>query len=160
MDAIFPLLLIIISFAISASKKKQKRIAGKGVPSAARTVRKKAHKPYAESKTPLTPAQPAPKETAESDIFGDVLPFEDFERDGSIEMPAIEPHEHEGKPMPCPAEEREMPRQRPSQQAAMPVMVRKQGLQLNFAPDSVTQAVVMAEILKRPAFKNGRRVIR
>ena len=79
---------------------------------------------------------------------------------GSIELPPVEAHEHEGKPMPCPAEEREKSRPRPSQLAPKETEQKPQGLQLSFSLNSLVQAAVMSEILRRPEFRNGRRVIR
>lgn len=82
--------------------------------------------------------------------------YEDRLAYGSIKMPKDEPHDHEGKPLPCPAEEREMPRAYAGKNA--PVANGK--LQLSFTKDSLVQAAVMSEVLNRPRFVNGRRVIR
>lgn len=173
MEVIFPLLIILISFAVSASKNKKNAQTAKnagqsaarqaaarqaaarqaaarraprnaGIPNAGRTAAQRA---------PETKSAPAPTLAAEED--------EAWEHGGgSIELPPVEAHEHEGKPMPCPAEEREKPRPRPSQLAPKETEQKPQGLQLSFSQSSLVQAAVMSEILRRPQFRNGRRVIR
>ena len=153
------LLIVLISFAISASSSKKKKAARTGV-KAAHPTTKAAHP--AVQRTPRNAGIPkVSSETADKQqAFGDVLPYEEFEHDGSIEMPAMEAHEHEGKPMACPAEERAKPRPRPSKLAPQKPQPKRAGLQLSFNANSVVQAAVMAEVLKRPEFRNGRRVIR
>ena len=160
MNAFLPLLIIIISFMFSASKNKNKKT---------RQAMRRAGNPQQKQRPAAARAQEnADIPVAQADDAEEFpqLPFAQSEmdlwdgQDGSIEMPAIEAHTHEGKPMPCPAEEREKPRPRPSQLAPARKAAKARGLQLNFAANSVVQSVVTAEILKRPEFKNGRRVIR
>ena len=152
MNAFLPLLIIIISFMLSASKNKNKKAVRKSVKT--RTAASPAAGPKERPETSTLADEPIPMTEL------DVLPFETFDREGSIEMPPVEPQVHEGKPMPCPAEEREKPRPRPSQMAPEDKTVKRRELRLSFAGNSVMQSVVMAEILKRPEFKNGRRIIR
>ena len=97
------------------------------------------------------------------------LKLEDFdsdeadEWDGSIEMAPETPHTHEGKEAPCPAEERAKPRPHPAtQHQETPDLAcdTVPGLTLNFSDSqSLVQGVIMGEVLRRPEFKNGRRVI-
>lgn len=137
----------VVSLAVSAAKKKDSQ------------QKKSPQNPpqrTAQSKKPAAPANTAFVSASEPQV----LSFEEFERDGSIDMPAPEPHEHEGKPLPCPAEERQKPRPRPAQMAPKAAPAPNAGVQLAFSKNSLVQAVVMAEILKRPRFENGRRVIR
>jgi len=83
---------------------------------------------------------------------------------GSITMPKPEPHVHEGKPMPCPAEEREFVRPEtiaPRRVAAAKTTAKSEsGLDSLFTQQGVVNGVIMSEILNRPKFENGRRVIR
>ena len=161
METIFVLLLMIVSFALSASKNSQKKKnAAKTAPRVPQASRQAAVKrapknagiPAAQKQPAKKNETPAPARKPDEDVWET--------GGGSIEMPPAEPHEHEGKPMPCPAEEREQPRPRPARQAPAPAAAKSAGLQLYFSQNSVVQAVVMAEILKRPEFKNGRRTIR
>jgi len=122
-------------------------------------------------KQPEKKAAPAVKTVNEKAAFAEgdeAMPFtesgEGFahreEKEGSIALPPREAHEHEGKPLPCPADEREAPRPRPAQQAlTASVPAAQPALQLSFSQSSVLNAVIMSEVLKRPEFKNGRRVI-
>ena len=145
------LLIIIVSFALSASNRRR-QAAAQRTPArrvSARTAVNKAPKNAGIPKAAPEPAQAPPAPVLET-----------MDRDGSIDMPPMEPHEHEGKPLPCPAEERELPRPRPAAQANVQMPVRPAGLQLNFSRNSVVQGVVMAEVLSRPKFDHGRRVIR
>ena len=82
------------------------------------------------------------------------------ERDGSIDMPPREAHEHEGKPMPCPADERETPRPRSADLETQPVAAQPHRLEIAFSQNAVLEGVIMSEILKRPEFRDGRRVYR
>lgn len=159
MDAFFALLMIVIGIVSVVSKSKQQKNASKArqdlrkAQAARANGRPAAVKPA--QKTPAAAASPAQKaEPMDSDDAWAEL------RDGSIEMPAIEPHEHEGKIQECPAVERQQPRPRPAKMAPAEKQEPAPGLQLEFAKGSLVQAVVMAEILKRPEFRNGRRVIR
>lgn len=152
MEGLLPLLIIIISFALSASNRRKRQAASQRAP--AKTVSAKAAVNKAPKKAGIPKTMPEPLKAQKEE------PDEDSERDGSIDMPPMEPHEHEGKPMPCPAEERELPRPRPAAQTAVTAPVRPAALQLNFNRNSVVQGVVMAEVLTRPKFQNGRRVIR
>ena len=85
------------------------------------------------------------------------------EWDGSIEEAPQTPHTHEGKDASCPAEERAKPRPHPAMQhQEMPDLAcdTVPGLTLNFSnSQSLVQGVIMSEVLRRPEFKNGRRVI-
>lgn len=145
------LLIIIVSFALSASNRRRQA-------AAQRTPARRVPVQAAVNKAPKNAG--IPKADPESAQVPDEPAFETVDRDGSIDMPPMEPHEHEGKPLPCPAEERELSRPRPAAQANVQMPVRPAGLQLNFSRNSVVQGVVMAEVLSRPKFDHGRRVIR
>ena len=151
MEGILALLIILMGLAISASgAKKKKTDAGAPGPAASK----------ARSAAQRAPGHAGASRAAQVKDAGQTQPYDGFDRDGSIDMPAREPHEHEGKPMPCPADEREAPRPRPSQLAPSPADTQPGAVQIAFSKNSMVQAVVMAEVLKRPEFKNGRRVIR
>ncbi|MBQ7519382.1 MAG: hypothetical protein IJU12_03615 [Clostridia bacterium] len=152
MEGLLPLLIIIISFALSASNRRKRQAASQRAPAKAIPAKAAVNKAPKNAGIPKT--MPEPLKAREEE------PDEDSDRDGSIDMPPMEPHEHEGKPMPCPAEERELPRPRPAAQTAVTAPARPAALQLNFRRNSVVQGVVMAEVLTRPKFQNGRRVIR
>lgn len=82
---------------------------------------------------------------------------------GSIEMMPEESHVHEGKdPESCPAAEREKGRADVKQaEPPIPALNAAPGLTLNFSDgQSILQGVVMSEVLRRPEFVNGHRVIR
>lgn len=145
------LLIIIVSFALSASNRRRQAAAQR---TPARRVPAQAAVNKAPKNAGIPKAAPAPEQAPQAPVL------EAMDRDGSIDMPPMEPHEHEGKPLPCPAEERELPRPRPAAQANVQMPVRPAGLQLNFSRNSVVQGVVMAEVLSRPKFDHGRRVIR
>lgn len=152
MEGLLPLLIIIVSFALSASNRKKKQAAAQRTP--ARRVPAQAAVNKAPKNAGIPKAAPEPAQAPQAPVL------EAMDRDGSIDMPPMEPHEHEGKPLPCPAEERELPRPRPAAQANVQMPVPPAGLQLNFSRNSVVQGVVMAEVLSRPKFDHGRRVIR
>ena len=174
MSIFLPLLIVIICMTISSSKNKSKKTQNKDPLAMEKEASNPAGKSFRkEAKRGMgntLEASEASKASNENEpvqiTFDDVLSYDEFERDGSITMPPMEPHEHEGKPMPCPAEERRKPRPRPSQMAdaeqrkAERKTKGTKGLQLDFGGNSMVQSVVMAEILKRPEYKNGRRVIR
>lgn len=156
MDVFMALLVIAASIAVSMSNSKKKKTAGKQV-----TAKLAQRSRPAVQKAPRNAGIPqaAASKPAQRDSWA--KEEDRWEQGGgSIEMPPMEAHEHEGKPLPCPAEERERPRPRPSQMAPTEDRQPQGGLQLDFSKNQVVQAVVMAEILKRPEFKNGRRVIR
>lgn len=159
MESIVALLIIIISFSLSASKNKKKRDAAAQRSAAVRKAR-----PAAPARAPVKQGAPLPPKQESKKAESDQEGWEAFpqaeRKDGSIDMPPIEPHEHEGKPMPCPAEERELPRPRPAQQAQPVSAASGAGWSLDFSRSGVVQGVVMAEVLSRPKFENGRRVIR
>lgn len=150
MEALLPLLIFLIVFALNASNKKKSRQEAKQRYAAKMAKAQKPAAPKAVREKPPVAAVPQEQLTD----------FGQRDRDGSIDMPPMEPHEHEGKPMPCPAEERELPRPRPAAQAAVQPPARPAALQLNFSRNSVVQGVVMAEVLRRPQYEHGRRVIR
>ena len=76
--------------------------------------------------------------------------FDQYDRDGSIIMPPAEPHVHEGKEMPCPAEERERPRPRTVRAEESRGTAKKDGLNICFTKNSFLQAFILSEVLKRP----------
>lgn len=83
----------------------------------------------------------------------------------SIKEPAeVAPdHEHEGKDPSCPALNPEQHRpalRTETEQKAAPAPVQIPALNIAFDRQSVVQGVIMSEVLTRPTFKNGRRVIR
>lgn len=74
---------------------------------------------------------------------------------GSIQAPEHVPHEHEGKPLPChPGDSDRIPL---SPEPAAAPAAKASPL---FTGDDLVRSVVMSEILTRPRFENGRRVIR
>lgn len=74
---------------------------------------------------------------------------------GSITAPEHVPHEHEGKPLPChPADSDRIPL------SSEPVVAPAPKASPLFTGDDLVRSVVMSEILTRPRFENGRRVIR
>ena len=100
MEGLLPLLIIIISFALSASNRRKRQAASQRAPAKAVPVKAAVNKAPKKAGIPKTMPEPLKAQKEEPD--------EDSDRDGSIDMPPMEPHEHEGKPMPCPAEEREL----------------------------------------------------
>ena len=168
MDLVVTILIIVLAIWSRSAKNKKKSEGAKQLLSQNAARRQTGAKPAPAKPAAAKPeshswtAEPTPARKAEPEIE-QPLSFESFEqaeRDGSIEMPAHEPHEHEGKPLPCPAEEREQPRPRPAQLAPKGQAAPRTALQLSFRQNNVLQAVVMSEILNRPRFENGRRVIR
>ena len=158
MDAFFALLMIVIGIVSVVSKSKQQKNASKVRQDLRKAQAARANgRPAAAKTAQKTPAAASPAKRAEPQVSDDA--WAEI-RDGSIEMPAIEPHEHEGKIQECPAVERQQPRPRPAKMAPAEKKEPAPGLQLEFAKGGLVQAVVMAEILKRPEFRNGRRVIR
>lgn len=153
MEGLLPLLMIIIGLALSASNRRKRQAAAQRVPAKAAPAKAAAHKAPGNAGIPKAAPKPvaAPEKPKDAEIVS---------RDGSIVMPPMEAHEHEGKPLPCPAEERERPRPWHAAQAAAQTSARPAALRLNFSRSSVVQAVVMAEVLSRPKYENGRRVIR
>ena len=158
MESLLPLLLIIISFAITANRKSKEAAAKRAAGSQTQKKQAPAKAAAAKAAKPGAARTAAPKEGSPASRQEAPAGWE--EKGGSIVMPPMEAHEHEGKPMPCPAEEREAPRPRPSQQTPGKSAPAVPGLQPSFSRNSVLQAVVMSEILKRPEFRDGRRVIR
>lgn len=158
-------ILLLILFAVLnmvAKQKKAKRPAKKPVQWQSAPAAKITAVPPAKI-VPLKAAPPAAVQHAQKKAEQAPAPVEQTqtpERDGSIIMPPIEPHEHEGKPLPCPAQEREKPRPRPCELAREEENARKSKPAPLFTPNAMVQAVVMSEILNRPRFENGRRVIR
>ena len=74
---------------------------------------------------------------------------------GSIQTPEHVPHEHEGKPLPChPGDSDRVPL---SPEPAAAPAAKASPL---FTGNDLVRSVVMSEILTRPRFENGRRVIR
>lgn len=160
MDLAVVILLIVLTIWSRAAKQQQKKKSegAKQLMAQSAARRQPDAKPAAARPVPPAKADKHPEPVTEKPLtFG---AFEHAERDGSIEMPAIEAHKHEGKPLPCPAEEREQPRPRPAQLAPQRQAASRPGMQLSFSQSSVVQAVVMSEILTRPRFESGRRMIR
>lgn len=164
MQILWVVILIIWAVAVNANKKKKvaqkNAAAGTGKQPAAPVNRATSAAPRAKTtqSTAKKPAETAPaRKPAES--YGEGFAHKE-ERDGSIRMPPREAHEHEGKPMPCPADEREAPRPRPAELAAQQEAVQPKQLQVAFTQNAVLEGVIMSEVLKRPEFRNGRRVYR
>lgn len=157
MEILLVVLLIVISVASKSRKNSQAAVRAHQRTAAARPA--PASRP--QSAAALSPRQAQPKV--------EQLKLEDFdadeadEWDGSIEMAPETPHTHEGKEAPCPAEERAKPRPHPAtQHQETPDLAcdTVPGLTLNFSDSqSLVQGVIMGEVLRRPEFKNGRRVI-
>lgn len=85
------------------------------------------------------------------------------QREGSIPYTPEPDHVHEGKPdAPCPAQQRMQPRAAANADAGTARQAdAAPALTLDFADSrSVVQGVIMSEVLRRPQFVNGRRVIR
>ncbi len=157
MEILLVVLLIVISVASKSRKNSQAAVRAHQRTAAARPAPASRPQPAAAS----SPRQAQPKV--------EQLKLEDFdadeadEWDGSIEMAPETPHTHEGKEAPCPAEERAKPRPHPAtQHQETPDLAcdTVPGLTLNFSDSqSLVQGVIMGEVLRRPEFKNGRRVI-
>lgn len=157
MEILLVVLLIVISVASKSRKNSQAAVRAHQRTAAARPEPASRPQPAAAS----SPRQAQPKV--------EQLKLEDFdadeadEWDGSIEMAPETPHTHEGKEAPCPAEERAKPRPHPAtQHQETPDLAcdTVPGLTLNFSDSqSLVQGVIMGEVLRRPEFKNGRRVI-
>ena len=157
MEILLVVLLIVISVASKSRKNSQAAVRAHQRTAAARPAPASRPQPAAAS----SPRQAQPKV--------EQLKLEDFdadeadEWDGSIEMAPETPHTHEGKEAPCPAEERAKPRPHPAtQHQETPDLAcdTVPGLTLNFSDSqSLVQGVIMSEVLRRPEFKNGRRVI-
>lgn len=157
MEILLVVLLIVISVASKSRKNSQAAVRARQRTAAARPAPASGPQPAAAS----SPRQAQPKV--------EQLKLEDFdadeadEWDGSIEMAPETPHTHEGKEAPCPAEERAKPRPHPAtQHQETPDLAcdTVPGLALNFSDSqSLVQGVIMGEVLRRPEFKNGRRVI-
>ena len=157
MEILLVVLLIVISVASKSRKNSQAAVRAHQRTAAARPEPASRPQPAAAS----SPRQAQPKV--------EKLKLEDFdadeadEWDGSIEMAPETPHTHEGKEAPCPAEERAKPRPHPAtQHQETPDLAcdTVPGLTLNFSnSQSLVQGVIMGEVLRRPEFKNGRRVI-
>lgn len=134
--------------------------------------KKKQRKAAAVKRTPPRAAAPAPKPSPSAPLpvqqeQHDLLQAEqtkDSEQwQGSIPYTPEPAHVHEGKAeAPCPAQQRIQPRvaMQPDTPRAMPGNATP-AISLDFAnSSSVLQGVVMSEVLRRPEFVNGRRVIR
>ncbi len=157
MEILLVVLLIVISVASKSRKNSQAAVRAHQRTAAARPEPASRPQPAAAS----SPRQAQPKV--------EQLKLEDFdsdeadEWDGSIEMAPETPHTHEGKEALCPAEERAKPRPHPAtQHQETPDLAcdTVPGLTLNFSDSqSLVQGVIMGEVLRRPEFKNGRRVI-
>lgn len=157
MEILLVVLLIVISVASKSRKNSQAAVRAHQRTAAARPAPASGPQPAAAS----SPRQAQPKV--------EQLKLEDFdadeadEWDGSIEMAPETPHTHEGKEAPCPAEERAKPRPHPAtQHQETPDLAcdTVPGLTLNFSDSQrLVQGVIMGEVLRRPEFKNGRRVI-
>jgi hypothetical protein len=156
-DVLLIILFVAIAIASNAKKKKSKSKSGVQPHASARP----ASRPIEKSK--IVP------ETASEDNAVQVK-FDTFDHGekeeswrGSIEMMPEEPHVHEGKdPESCPAAEREKDRADAKHvEPTIPASNAAPGLTLNFSDgQSILQGVVMSEVLRRPEFVNGHRVIR
>ena len=155
MEILLVVLLIVISVASKSRKNSQ----------AAVRAHQRTARPAPASK-PQPAAVASPKQMQPK---AEQLKMEDFDSDdadswdGSIEMAPETPHTHEGKDASCPEEERAKPRPHPAlHHQEMPDLAcdTAPGLTLNFSnSQSLVQGVIMGEVLRRPEFKNGRRVI-
>lgn len=137
------ILVFVINYAAKSKQKKQK------------TAKPAAVRPQAnDTRNSRTAAakQDSTVKSASKKTPNDVI------HDGSIEMPPIGPHTHEGKEMPCPAEERELQHQVPPKTASntRSISAASPKLELSFSRNSVLQAVIMSEILDRPS-NSGRK---
>lgn len=157
MEILLVVLLIVISVASKSRKNSQAAVRAHQRTAAARPAPASKPQPAAVA----SPKQMQPK--------AEQLKMEDFDSDdadswdGSIEMAPETPHTHEGKDASCPEEERAKPRPHPAlHHQEMPDLAcdTVPGLTLNFSNrQSLVQGVIMGEVLRRPEFKNGRRVI-
>lgn len=157
MEILLVVLLIVISVASKSRKNSQAAVRAHQRTAAARPAPASKPQPAAVA----SPKQAQPKV--------EQLKMEDFDSgeadgwEGSIQMPSEPPHTHEGKDPSCPAQERAKPRPHPaSQHREMPDLAcdTVPGLTLDFSnSQSLVQGVIMGEVLRRPEFKNGRRVI-
>ena len=164
MQILWVIVLIIWAVAVNANKKKkvaQKNAAGSAGKQPAAPVNRGTAAASRAKATQSTAKKPAGAASARkpAESYGEGFAHKE-ERDGSIRMPPREEHEHEGKPMPCPADEREAPRPRPAELAAQPAAAQPKQLQVAFTQNAVLEGVIMSEVLKRPEFRNGRRVYR
>ena len=164
MQILWVIVLIIWAVAVNANKKKkvaQKNAAGSAGKQPAAPVNRGTAAASRAKAMQSTAKKPAGAASAQkpAESYGEGFAHKE-ERDGSIRMPPREEHEHEGKPMPCPADEREAPRPRPAELAAQPAAAQPKQLQVAFTQNAVLEGVIMSEVLKRPEFRNGRRVYR
>ena len=157
MEILLVVLLIVISVASKSRKNSQAAVRAHQRTAAARPA--PASGPQSAAASSPRQAQPKVEQLKLEDFDSD----EADEWDGSIEMAPETPHTHEGKEAPCPAEERAKPRPHPAtQHQETPDLAcdTVPGLTLNFSDSqSLVQGVIMGEVLRRPEFKNGRRVI-
>ena len=157
MEILLVVLLIVISVASKSRKNSQAAVRAHQRTAAARPA--PASRPQSAAASSPRQAQPKVEQLKLEDFDSD----EADEWDGSIEMAPETPHTHEGKEAPCPAEERAKPRPHPAtQHQETPDLAcdTVPGLTLNFSDSqSLVQGVIMGEVLRRPEFKNGRRVI-
>ena len=148
MEILLVVLLIVISVASKSRKNSQAAV--------------RAHQRTAAAR-PAPPSKPQPAAVASPKQMEDFDSDEADSWDGSIEMAPEPPHTHEGKDVSCPEEERAKPRPHPAlQHQEMPDLAcdTVPGLTLDFSnSQSLVQGVIMGEVLRRPEFKNGRRVI-
>lgn len=157
MEILLVVLLIVISVASKSRKNSQTAVRAHQRTAAARP--EPASRPQPSAASSPRQAQPKVEQLKLEDFDSD----EADEWDGSIEMAPETPHTHEGKEAPCPAEERAKPRPHPAtqhQETSDLACDTVPGLTLNFSDSqSLVQGVIMGEVLRRPEFKNGRRVI-
>lgn len=157
MEILLVVLLIVISVASKSRKNSQAAVRAHQRTAAARPA--PASRPQSAAASSPRQAQPKVEQLKLEDFDSD----EADEWDGSIEMAPETPHTHEGKEAPCPAEERAKPRPHPAlQHQETPDLAcdTVPGLTLDCSnSQSLVQGVIMGEVLRRPEFKNGRRVI-
>ncbi len=151
------LIILCIAIAIIGKKKNGKSKSGTQTHAAIHPAQKPMEK--------LRPKVETISEDSAAQVKLDTFDHDEKEESwrGSIEMTPEEPHLHEGKdPTSCPATEREQDctdiRQHES---SNPAPNKVPGLVLNFSDrQSILHGVVMSEVLRRPEFINGHRIIR
>ncbi len=163
-EIIEPILVLLIFVIAVVSKNKKAKRAGAAAASKERMQRSNAasEKPAAPVKA-APPVKPQPVRHASKEEQPAKAKTDQRPSQGSIVIPPAEPHTHEGPDPSCPAEQYEV--NRPAVRAdrerrQTPAQVKVPGLSLSLDSHSLVQSVIMSEVLTRPAFRNGRRIIR
>lgn len=157
-EMILPIAIIVISI-IAKNKNARKKAMSKALVNMMREKAKETQQ--------LNTPQPAEKAAAAvvntPSVAEGVLHAAPAEEGIKKPVEAVPDHEHEGKDPSCPAlnpaQHRPALRAETEQKAA-PAPVQIPALNIAFDRQSVVQGVIMSEVLTRPTFKNGRRVIR